>query len=871
MSAQGGFDPNASMLPDPGAAAAPIHVMRGGNRHAKAATSANTDTTNTNVEIDEELVNPENQRILTEYQLDSGGALEDVISDDVKTLFLTQINSGLCKAGTGSAVISHKDCSAVLQVLRELYKLQIQRGNATLNTDDDTLDSLSDASAEDDVNLESLDDLEDLPPSPQIIKLRTLMTTIRENKDNPHAGLTQCGNTCYLNSALQMLSYIPEFAETVFDIHASNEDILKRRRRVLDILSKLYSSKTPINLQEGGELSVFDVIFEDLSRDRHEQQDAGEFIQLLITRLELEPIVKYFNYTRTDSIQCQSGQLEGTESKEPIRTEDVILRLDLPRESTSVQDLLNTVQNKRDTVYDVEDCIDPRNPGNPRGVASRTTTYSLDDANRYLIIQLTRFDLHGDKIQVGIQTDARIQFLGKSYSLYGSILHRGNSIKSGHYIFMKIKGDLESGIIYDDETVVPIDHIYTSNYNGITLNNNSYLLMYALDTLPDLENSSPLSEGDMAAGQPRYTLEQIETALNNPKISSIDETSNDVITLLVSDLNKHRRIAQTSQRNTGKLKRVRDALTKLYDINEIRTTDKAERNLAAAQAAAAGAASDAVPPAPVGAAPPQPPGAQPSNGNISPLPPNLIGAQPPSNLPPAAAPGAQPSNGNISPLPPNLIGAQPPSNLPIGAPSADAIPPAPGSIGAPPIDYGAITPNSYIENPPNFQEGHLRIDFAAPNENKRVYANTTLGRQRTRIYGKNAANLKRKYNTRKQKLNRAARNAKENYERLQERQTAAAAARKSQVEAAAAEAKRKAAEAKEAADTAKRAKETQKRNTAYSTKLQKEADERARLARVAQGLEKPSVSNRFKGMFKRGGGNKTRRNGRRGTSRRRSN
>jgi Ulp1 family protease len=201
--------------------------------------------------------------------------------------------------------------------------------------------------------------------------------------------------------------------------------------------------------------------------------------------------------------------------------------------------------------------------------------------------------------------------------------------------------------------------------------------------------------------------------------------------------------------------------------------------------------------------------------------------------------------------------------------------------------------NQYQNNPPNFQEGHMRIDFATPDENKRVYANATIGRQRTRIFGRNAANLKKKYNSRKRRVNLEAVEATNALARKQaalenerKEKEAAAAKRKSELEAArakaseeaaaaAAEAKRKAAEAKSAANTAKRteqlAKEQEKRNKTLRLKQEKNAAEKARLARVAAGQEKPSVSNRFKGLFKRGGGNKTRRANRRGTSRRRRN
>jgi hypothetical protein len=191
--------------------------------------------------------------------------------------------------------------------------------------------------------------------------------------------------------------------------------------------------------------------------------------------------------------------------------------------------------------------------------------------------------------------------------------------------------------------------------------------------------------------------------------------------------------------------------------------------------------------------------------------------------------------------------------------------------------------NSYFkENPPEFQEGHLRINFAAP-ENRRVYANATIGRQRTRVYGRNAANLKRKYNSRKAGQNAAAANTRRIAENTARKaRNAAAAAKEIANVARRAESQAKftqqekarlaqvrAATLKSNLEKAKKEAASAKERTAASAKTTKEAAEQERRARVTAGLEKPSIGNRMKGLFKRGG-NKTRRANRRGTSRRRS-
>jgi peptidoglycan hydrolase CwlO-like protein len=503
MSAPGGFDPNASMLPDPGAASAPIHVMRGG---AKGGEPQGENTGSIRVEIGDDVIDRESQSILAEYQLGPGGGLEDAFDQEFKELFVKQIKSGLCTAGTGSAVISHKDCSTVVQVLRELYKHQIQ-------------------------------------------------TTNRRN------------------------------------------------------------------------------------------------------------------------ISTQDREMEDPNIKKYIKLID------------SIQKLITNVNSK--------------------GVNA-----------------------------LGLNTDIKR--------------------------FEKI-----------------------------------------IDEIPA-----------------KYA----------------------------------------SYKN---------------QLDDLHTELKSRYNLARLEGESA--PSTAAAPVPNSAAPP-------------PAPPAVAAATVPASNNMPSLQGFF-GNNTFENEPPRVAAA----NAPAAAasnnmPSLQGLFPNQNTFETEPDAYESYK-NQYQNNPPNFQEGHMRIDFATPDENKRVYANATIGRQRTRIFGRNAANLKGKYNSRKRRVNlelveatNALARKQAALEKERKEKEEAVAKRKSELEAAkqkatdeataaAAEAKRKATEAKSAAAAAKKAeqfaKEQEKRNKTLRLKLEKNAAEKARLARVAAGQEKPSVSNRFKGVFKRGG-NKTRRNGRRnGNTRRR--
>lgn len=105
MSAPPGFNPNDSLLPDPGANSAPIHIMKGGG-----------------LVFQNGGFTPMEEETLEKYQMGPGGLLEAEISSDTKTAFLQQIKS----FDNGSLNLStlKKDQWAILQVIQALLEKQ---------------------------------------------------------------------------------------------------------------------------------------------------------------------------------------------------------------------------------------------------------------------------------------------------------------------------------------------------------------------------------------------------------------------------------------------------------------------------------------------------------------------------------------------------------------------------------------------------------------------------------------------------------------------------------------------------------------------------------------------------------------------------
>jgi hypothetical protein len=106
MAAPPGFDPTASVLPDPGASSAPIHVMRGGGMKGGDRNS-----------------------ILRAYELGPGQKLDSEFSEQDKEKFVAALNSGGCNWQIGS--ITNAKCAPVVNVLKALLKQKIKSVNAT--------------------------------------------------------------------------------------------------------------------------------------------------------------------------------------------------------------------------------------------------------------------------------------------------------------------------------------------------------------------------------------------------------------------------------------------------------------------------------------------------------------------------------------------------------------------------------------------------------------------------------------------------------------------------------------------------------------------------------------------------------------------
>ncbi len=65
--------------------------------------------------------------------------------------------------------------------------------------------------------------------------LLTITVKKKENSNTPHLGIANLGNTCYMNSCLQMLFYLSPLRKIILDTKSTN-NLIKELREVFIML-----------------------------------------------------------------------------------------------------------------------------------------------------------------------------------------------------------------------------------------------------------------------------------------------------------------------------------------------------------------------------------------------------------------------------------------------------------------------------------------------------------------------------------------------------------------------------------------------------------------------------------------------------------
>jgi ubiquitin C-terminal hydrolase len=242
---------------------------------------------------------------------------------------------------------------------------------------------------------------------------------------NYFKGFFNLGNTCYLNSGLQMLIQNKDLCNLIIS-HSSDNDILKNISVFIN--DYYYSNNTTLSPHYIKELvesknSIF---------CGNGQNDAGEFVICLLDIISSELLKNnteniLYEIQNKHTVKCKLLKcLNVTTTIEKIN----LLFLDINKECKSLDDCYFNyklrVKFENDNLYYCDKCQDKR-------IASKRL--EIISFPKHLIIYLKRFEQSGSRLNKNNQElDIPLEWK-HNYKLQGIIFHSG-SRHGGHYIYI---------------------------------------------------------------------------------------------------------------------------------------------------------------------------------------------------------------------------------------------------------------------------------------------------------------------------------------------------------------------------------------------------------------------------------------------------
>ncbi|KAK8885748.1 hypothetical protein M9Y10_041201 [Tritrichomonas musculus] len=255
----------------------------------------------------------------------------------------------------------------------------------------------------------------------------------------PLAGLTNFGNSCYINSVLQCLMYcpgLPFFAEHIPNI------VYERSLNKHCFLHYFGELSKEMRQSKTCSASVF---FHNITSISPEfkpgyQQDAHEFLLSLLNTFDDEcarafnkshdyfdtAIHALFGSTLTERKICDN-------CKHITTSESHVLDLSLPLDMTTIEECLRRFMSPADPVseFKCEKC-------NSIGTCSNDSNFTVTPP--ILIITMMRFSSNHQKIEKNVyfEFDLDIKFCSAPdqhtlYELFAIVVHTGHQISFGHF------------------------------------------------------------------------------------------------------------------------------------------------------------------------------------------------------------------------------------------------------------------------------------------------------------------------------------------------------------------------------------------------------------------------------------------------------
>nr|XP_015796098.2 ubiquitin carboxyl-terminal hydrolase 17-like protein A [Nothobranchius furzeri]XP_054603692.1 ubiquitin carboxyl-terminal hydrolase 17-like protein A [Nothobranchius furzeri] len=361
-------------------------------------------------------------------------------------------------------------------------------------------------------------------------KRREQMWPLFEKTPAKYHGLVNHGQTCYLNSILQVLFMTKEFRDAVISFVQKNPDTNFIDRHLNDLFDDLLKHQTHTN-----------TIMETLGIYRvYEQQDAAEYFERIL-RLTCPDTAEIFHGQMTHRTTCsECGTKNDTDG--PFW----YLPLELVDSSSgnySVEDGIQTYFSPTLFTGDNQMYCDTCDT---KGDAS--SRYVIKDHPDVLILLLKRFDFsYKDMSYVKINRAVDVPYTltlpeKQVYELYAFVDHCGD-LRSGHYnATIKPQDEEETWYSFDDTRVSRLDTSPFPDSVTLTRSARAYLLFYRRKVTQEVCNTDQIpvtdlnkkrnikpakrpAEGEESGPVEKRGIIKSETDFSSPNINAKDQNT----------------------------------------------------------------------------------------------------------------------------------------------------------------------------------------------------------------------------------------------------------------------------------------------------------------------------------------------------------